>query len=84
MGGMTAVTHAPDRSRFEAGEAYLEYALDGSTLTIEHTIVPEAMSGQGVGGELVRAALAHVRAEGLELVVVCPFAKKWLAKHPDA
>lgn len=81
---MTDVIRAPDRSRFEAGDAYLEYTLDGATLTIVHTIVPESMSGQGVGGDLVRAALAYVRAEGLDLVVVCPFAKKWLDKHPDA
>ena len=81
---MTDVTHDPDRSRFERGKAYLSYERTGDTLDIQHTIVPEDMGGQGVGGDLVRTAVAYARAEGLELVVTCPFAKKWLAKHPDA
>jgi predicted GNAT family acetyltransferase len=78
------VTHSPETSRFESGRAYLDYERKGDTLDIRHTIVPEDMGGQGIGGDLVRAAVEYVRAEGLELVVTCPFAKKWLAKHPDA
>ena len=85
QGGCVAdVTHSPETSRFVSGDAYLSYERTGDSLDIQHTIVPEDMGGQGVGGELVRAAVAYVRAEGLELVVTCPFAKKWLAKHPDA
>lgn len=78
------VTHSPETSRFESGTAYLSYVRDGGTFDLQHTVVPEDMAGQGVGGDLVRAAVAFARAEGLELVVTCPFAKKWLAKHPDA
>jgi predicted GNAT family acetyltransferase len=80
----TKVTHAPERSRFESGSAYLSYARDGNTIDLQHTIVPPEMEGQGVGGALVREAIAFARREGLELVVTCPFAKKWLEKHPDA
>ena len=81
---MTDVTHDPDRSRFEAGQAYLSYVRDGSSFDLQHTVVPPEMEGQGVGGALVRAAIGFARSEGLDLVVTCPFARKWLAKHPDA
>ena len=79
---MTEVTHVPDHARFESGAAYLSYQLDGSRFDIQHTVVPEEMGGQGVGGALVQAAVDYAQKEGLELVVTCPFAKKWLAKHP--
>ena len=42
----------------------------------------EEMGGRGVGGSLVQAAVDYARDAGLELVVTCPFAKKWLEKHP--
>jgi predicted GNAT family acetyltransferase len=80
---MADVTHAPDRSRFESGAAYLSYQVADGSLDIRHTVVPDEMEGKGVGGDLVRAAVGYARDEGLELVVTCPFAKKWLAKHPD-
>ena len=80
---MADVIHAPDRSRFEAGAAYLSYARTGDRFDIQHTIVPKDMEGEGVGGELVRAAVKYARDEGLELIVTCPFARRYLAKHPD-
>ncbi|MDT7536982.1 MAG: uncharacterized protein QOI82_567, partial [Actinomycetota bacterium] len=49
---------------------------------IQHTVVPEEMGGQGVGGALVQAAVDYAKDAGLELVVTCPFARKWLEKHP--
>jgi predicted GNAT family acetyltransferase len=78
---MTDVTHAPDRSRFEAGAAYLSYERQGSTFDIQHTVVPEEMGGQGIGGKLVQAAVDYAHAEGLELVVTCSFARSWLEKQ---
>ena len=80
----TDVTHHPERSRFETGQAYLSYVRNGDTFDLQHTIVPPEMGGKGVGGALVRAAIGYARAEGLQLIVTCPFAKSWLEKHPDA
>ena len=81
---MTDVTNAPERSRFEAGSARLEYSRTGDELTLLHTIVPDELGGQGLGGKLVQAAVDYADAEGLTVVPVCPFAKKWLEKHPAA
>jgi hypothetical protein len=81
---VTDVTHAPDRARFEAGSAYLSYERHGSTFDITHTVVPEEMGGQGIGGLLVQAAVDYAKANSLELVVTCPFARSWLERHPVA
>ena len=81
---MADVTHAPDRSRFESGDAYLSYVRSGDVFDIQHTIVPPELSGQGIAGALVQEAVAFARAEGLELVTTCSYARSWLEKHADA
>jgi hypothetical protein len=81
---MTDVIHSPNISRFEAGAAYLAYGREGDTLVIEHTIVPPDLEGQGVGGDLVKAAIAFAKDEGLTVDAQCSFARGWLERHPDA
>ena len=76
-------------SRFvisEAGaeaEAELLYVIEGDRMLLVHTEVPEAWGGRGIGGRLVRAALARAKANGLTVVPWCPFARRWLQEHPD-
>jgi predicted GNAT family acetyltransferase len=65
-------------------EASLFYRVVGRRLVILHTEVPEALGGQGLGGFLVRAALARAGRDGLTVVPLCPFARTWLTDHPDA
>ena len=81
------VTHDPGRSRFEyrAGGSVAEmvYRRHGERMVLVHTGVPEALEGQGVGGQLVRAAVAYAASEGLTVVPACPFARAWLDRHPD-
>ena len=84
MDAMTDVTHDPDRSRFRADAAHLEYTRGGDELTLLHTVVPEELGGQGLGGRLVQAAVDYAQAEGLAVVPVCSFARRWLEKHPAA
>ena len=81
---MATVTHEPEQSRFTAGEAYLTYRQEDGVLDIRHTVVPEHLSGQGIGGDLVQTAVEHARAEGLELRTTCSYARGWVEKHPDA
>jgi predicted GNAT family acetyltransferase len=64
-------------------EAELLYARQGDRLILVHTGVPEAWSGHGIGGRLVRTALAQAKAEGLTVVPWCPYARRWLHEHPD-
>lgn len=83
------VTHAPDRSRYEAhldGElaGFAEYQLAEKLIVFTHTEVDTAHEGKGVGGALARVALDDVRAQGERAVLpLCPFIKAWIAKHPD-
>jgi len=68
----------------DEGVAVLEYAERSGTLTLIHTGVPKAFEGQGYGGALVEAAVAKARAAGLAIKPSCPYAKRWIEKHPEA
>ncbi|KRE38843.1 GNAT family acetyltransferase [Janibacter sp. Soil728] len=48
-----------------------------------HTEIGEEFGGQGLAGIVVEEAVTATREEGLTLVAVCPYVKKWLTKHPE-
>jgi predicted GNAT family acetyltransferase len=77
-----------EQSRFEVSMdgrlAELDYRRHGDRLVLIHTEVPAELEGHGLGGRLVTAALGEAAAEGLTVVPLCPFARSWLEKHPDA
>ncbi len=81
------VTHDPDRCAFEyragGSVAELVYRRRGERMILVHTGVPPALESHGVGGQLVRAAVAYAAAAGLTVVPACPFARAWLDSHPD-
>jgi len=83
-----AVSDNADETRFEfraGGQvAELTYRRNGNRLVLIHTEVPEALEGQGIGGRLVSAAVDRAASQGLTLVPLCPFARGWLQRHPDA
>lgn len=64
-------------------EAELLYVVEDDRMLLVHTEVPPAWGGRGIGGRLVRAALARARADSLTVVPWCPFARRWLQEHPD-
>lgn len=61
----------------------LEYRLDGRTMTITHTGVPDAVGGRGIAGELTRFALATARREGWTVVPACSYAREFFARHAE-
>lgn len=73
--------------RFEArlGDqtAFTEYRLLASGILFPHTEVPPAFEGKGVGGALVRAAMAFARERGQLILPTCPFVAGYVAKHPE-
>jgi len=82
------ITDNVAEQRFElttrGSTAFLAYERTPTSFTILHTEVPPAFRGGGVGGRLVEAAIASAHAAGLRLVVVCPFARAYLQRHPKA
>jgi predicted GNAT family acetyltransferase len=87
MSDMPQVTDNAAASRFEltqGGElAELVYRRRANRLILVHTEVPVGLEGHGIGGQLIRAAIARAAAEGLTVVPLCPFAQDWLGRHPD-
>jgi predicted GNAT family acetyltransferase len=55
----------------------------GSAVVFTHTEIDEAFGGQGIGGQLAKAALDDARSRGLSVVPMCPFIAGWIGKHPD-
>ena len=58
---MPQVKDNPAASRFEMtsadSTAFVEYRHAAERIVLVHTVVPEALSGQGVGSKLVRGVL---------------------------
>jgi hypothetical protein len=81
------VVDRTDQSRFllevDGQVAELVYRVEGAYLVLIHTEVPEDLEGRGLGGVLVRAALDRALRDGLTVVPLCPFARRWLGRHPD-
>ena len=63
--------------------AVATYAIDGNVITFIHTVVPEALRGQGLARELVEFALASVRERGLKVVPQCEVFEAYMRKHAE-
>lgn len=85
--GDVPVSDNAAHSRFEltvdGRTAYLTYERSHDTLTLVHTEVPPEIRGRHLGDRLVDAALQAGRSAGLRIVVVCPFARAYLQRHPQ-
>jgi predicted GNAT family acetyltransferase len=86
-GGDGEVTDNQAASQFELGVAgqlaVLQYRRNGKRLVLIHTEVPGELGGRGVGGRLVAAAAGRAALAGMTVVPLCPFARRWLSRHPE-
>jgi len=78
----------PTRGRysFRIGndEAFMSLSMAGKHLVIiDHTQVPSAFRGMGVGQALVARAVADARAAGKKVLPLCPFAAAQFRRHAD-
>ena len=68
----------------EGHEAELTFTvLSPQTVIADHTGVPDALRGIGVGRELVAALVEDSRKEGYKIVPLCPFVNKERGAHPE-
>lgn len=82
-----SIQHRPEEFRFETTvegqRALIAYRLANGVMTLTHTEVADPLEGRGIGGELVRAALDHARAEGLKINATCSYARAYMQRHPE-
>jgi predicted GNAT family acetyltransferase len=56
---------------------------DPAALVAVHTVVEPGHEGKGIAGSLVQEFHAMAGREGVPVVLLCPYAAKWAARHPD-
>jgi predicted GNAT family acetyltransferase len=80
----------PERGRYVAkldgidAEAELVYSRRSPKLiSADHTGVPDAFRGKGIGRLLVIRMVEDARAQGVRIVAQCPYVKAERQKHPE-
>lgn len=67
-----------------AETAELTFSIASPTLVIaDHTGVPDAFRGMGVGLALVERLVADARAGGFKVMPLCPFVNAQRKRHPE-
>ncbi|MEO1563306.1 MAG: GNAT family N-acetyltransferase [Pseudomonadota bacterium] len=65
-------------------EAELTFSKAGpEMIIIDHTGVPDAYRGQGVGLRLVSRAVEKARKNNWKILPLCPFAAAQFKRHPE-
>ena len=70
-------------SRDDEVLAELTYSVGGALAILDHTDVDERLRGTGAGARLVKAAVEWARAEKMQIVPLCPYAKSVFNKTPE-
>lgn len=88
MSNDITVSHNEEKSRFEAEvDGHLgiaEYMLSKpNTIVFTHTEVPKEIEGRGVAGRIVRGGLDYARAQGLDVMPLCPYVAAFIRRHPE-
>ena len=81
------ITHNDEANRFEATvddlTSYISYQEQGDdTLIYDHTVVPKALEGRGIGSALVKNALDYAHATNKTVVPQCSFVAAYIKRHP--
>lgn len=72
------------RARLSGHVAEMTFSRAGEhLLIIDHTEVPEALRGHGIGDRLVARAVADARESGSKIFPLCPFAAAQFRRHAE-
>ncbi len=85
---MAEVKDNPEQSQYEIyvdGQrvGLLTYRIKGDTVTTPHTEIDPEYEGQGLGQQLVKEALDHIRDTGMLVRPSCPFVRAYIEKSPE-
>lgn len=79
------VKHNVGENRFEVEIdgllSVVEYQIEGNSIDIFHTGVPQELSGRGIAAALAKAVLEYAKAENLEVIPTCPYIQKYIERH---
>lgn len=81
------VTHLRHQRRFalDVGgrrAGFTEYFEADGRRAFVHTEVGQPFTGRGLASVLVRSAMSATRADGLQVVALCPYVRRWVEGHP--
>ena len=85
---MTEVRDNPDKNRYELLEdgrllGVADYRVMGDTVAFPHTEIVPSRRKQGLGAQLVQAALDDVRRKGAKVVPYCWFVAEFIEENPE-
>jgi len=63
--------------------AYITYDDQNGNMHLTHTIVPDALAGQGLAKKLLEDVLAQIKKDGKKAVAMCSYIVKYQEKNPD-
>lgn len=82
-----AIQQNTTQNRFEWTEdqilSVLDYQLADGVMALTHTLVPKALEGRGIAGDLTKFALDTARAQGWKVDPVCSYASTYIRRHPE-
>lgn len=87
MSAGNQVRDNPSTQRFElateAGVAYVSYRVTGGVVSLDHTEVPDALTGRGIGATLVKGTLELIGSRKQQVIANCPFVARYIERHPE-
>ncbi|HUO23765.1 MAG TPA: GNAT family N-acetyltransferase [Caulobacteraceae bacterium] len=83
----TGVVDNAERQRFELPVqgriAFADYRTRPGLVLIDHVETPVELRGGGVAAQLMQGLLEIVRARGLKIVPLCPYADAYIRRHAN-
>ena len=62
--------------------AFIDYQLQGNTMTMVHTEVPKELGGKGIGSMIAAKALDFATIHDLKVTPSCAFIADFISKNP--
>jgi predicted GNAT family acetyltransferase len=84
----TAVSDNRQAGRYEISvdgrlAGFTQYRRHPTVIEFVHTVIEPEYEGRGLASELISSALETARADGLQVLPLCPFVRDYIERHPD-
>ncbi len=79
--------HKKDENKYEfhieGKKPYIDYENKEGVLHLNHTIVPDELSGRGIAKALTIAVMEDIKAQGLKMQPGCSYIVAFVEKNPE-